>query len=88
MMVSTSTVPNLTAVTSIVPLRSTQHSELKNQMMMERLLALAWFLEYRRALALYRKGRAQKPKYPSQKVEEIERMVDAKLAIMFPGYVR
>jgi len=57
-------------------------------MMLERLLPLAWFREYRRALAWYREGRAQQPEYPSQKVEEIERMVDAKLAIMFPGYVR
>ena len=80
--------PNLVAVTYVVPLRSTQHAELKNQMMMDRLLEFAWFREYRQALALYREGKSDKPQYPTQKVEAIEREVDAELATMFPGYVR
>lgn len=59
------------------PLRSEHLAELKNRLMMERLMRLRWFREYRARLAAYRADtRGAPPAYPSDRVDEVERDVD------------
>jgi hypothetical protein len=69
-------------------LRSEKHAAEKNTKMMRRLWREAWFVEYRKALERYRGGNGPRPQYPSNKVERIERLVDAEMRRNHPGYTR
>lgn len=89
---SKTTYPSLSAL-SLKPLRSERHSNLKNELMMSMLSRQAWFLEYRRALAHYRRaGRPHDeapPAYPSTLVEMVEQRVDEYIRTTIdPQYTR
>ena len=57
-------------------LRSEKYADLKNELMMQRLSSLQWFLDYRERLRKYRSEGGDAPRYPSKRVEEVERAVD------------
>ena len=61
----------------LAPLRSEAHAELKNALMMSLLTRLGWFLEYREHLRRARAEGTPFPTYPSARMEEVERQVDA-----------
>ena len=69
-------------------LRSESHAEEKNREMMARLWACDWFVEYRRQLDAYRRGQRERPVYPTEQVDTIEREVDDMMRQRYPGYVR
>jgi len=64
------------SIDKLRPLRSEQHAELKNALMMERLSRKPWFVKYRAQLADYRLGKGPRPQYPTEEVEAVEREVD------------
>ena len=57
-------------------LRSENHAEMKNDLMMERLWKEDWFVSFRRALDAYREDGGPRPDYPSKLVEFVESEVD------------
>ena len=61
-------------------LRSNQHHELKNTLMMMVLMSSEWFVEYRQKLSLYRNGSGDLPMYPEKRVDDVERAVDLLLS--------
>ena len=91
--VSVQDLPSLAALdlTRLKPLRGTNHAKLKNDLMMHFLMRMPWFVEYRRELKAYRTGGGSvpMPTYPTNKVESVERIVDALIvAKVDPEYQR
>lgn len=71
-------------------MRTTQHADLKNDLMMRVLKEFPWFVEYREALERHQTtGACMTMKYPSDRVEKVETCVDELIrGCVDPSYVR
>lgn len=71
-------------------MRTTQHADLKNDLMMRVLKECPWFVEYRKALERHQTtGACMTMTYPSDRVEFVETRVDELIrACVDPSYVR
>lgn len=71
-------------------MRTTQHADLKNDLMMRVLKECPWFVAYRKALDRHQStGACMTMRYPSERVEFVETRVDELIrACVDPSYVR
>jgi hypothetical protein len=87
-------VPPLPPLSALDPrklrlLRSEQHAELKNTLMMTTLMASEWYLRYREQLRVYRQEKGAMPQYPSERVAKVESLVDRLIRVSVdPEYSR